>query len=151
MIEQPRSNEVIIQNLIDSPENAARGVRRGFHRFGKELVDRNRKLIRKGPKTGKLYRIPGRKRRHRASAPGEAPANLTGDLARSIGYEILSSGSEMAYGSRSEKDSKGGVPYGAWLDGGTKRIKPRPHVSRTATELEHRGEIILNEEILKLL
>jgi hypothetical protein len=150
MIEPGPNNIVVIETIYSASENADIGARRGFHRIGLEMVEYNRKLIYKGPKTGRLYKIPGRKRKHRASAPGEAPANLSGALAKSIGYEITPA-NEMAFGSRSKDDSKGGVAYGGWLDGGTKRIKPRPHVSRTAAKFEPEIETRINEEQLKLL
>jgi hypothetical protein len=151
MIDQPQNNVRIIKGLVATPENARRGFRRGFDRIGRELVAHNRNLIRKGPKTGKLYRIAGRRRRHRASAPGEPPANLTGNLARSIGFQINTVGDEMAFGTRSPDDPRGGVEYGAFLDQGTRKIEPRPHVTKTVEDLDDRVETVLNEEIMKAI
>lgn len=152
MIEANQNNQAVIFGLAESPERAEIGARRGFHANGIKMVGHNRRLIRKGPKTGKLYRIPGRKRKHRASAAGEPPANLSGALARSIGYEIFGN-NEMAFGSRSDSDSKGGVAYGGWLDGGTKdgRIKPRPHVSRTVDKFDDEFGVTMDDEIFKML
>ncbi|MDH3325170.1 MAG: hypothetical protein OEM38_00470 [Gammaproteobacteria bacterium] len=154
MITQGRNNQAIELQIRNAPENAARGVRRGFHRLGNLEVIHSRKLIRKGPKTGRLYRIKGRKRMHRASAPGQAPANLTGSLARSIGYNIY--GNEMVFATRGDesgpkKQANGGVPYGNWLDGGTRRIKPRPFLSATANHFDNQAETIFNDGILETI
>lgn len=46
------------------------------------VSNRAKRLIHKGARTGKIYKIRGKK--HRASAPGEPPANDTGELSRRI-------------------------------------------------------------------
>lgn len=72
------------------------------------------------PKTGREYkRSKNKKRPHRASAPGEAPAVDIGNLQNSLDVDfptpikgVLSIGAE----------------YGQWLETGTDRIAPRPFV-----------------------
>jgi phage gpG-like protein len=66
--------------------------------------------IHKGPKTGRSYG------RHKASAPGEAPATDTGALASSIAR--VSGKPGAAVGTNLE--------YGKHLEFGTTNIKPRP-------------------------
>lgn len=83
-----------------------------------------------GSKTGRYYAIPGVKssrqggggRRHRASAPGEAPARLTGALAGSVTVQ------------RSYQRAVVGVSssYGPHLEYGTVRMRPRPFLRPVA-------------------
>lgn len=96
------------------------GARIAFYNIGKENTRFTRDIIKKGPKTGILYRIPGRKRRHRASAPGEAPANLTGTLRKGVNFEVKGS-DQMEFGDTEV--------YGKFLELGTRRMKPRPHLA----------------------
>lgn len=72
------------------------------------------------PKTGREYKVTKNKKRpHRASAPGEAPAVDTGHLQNSLQVDfptpvkgVLSIGAE----------------YAVFLETGTDRIAPRPFV-----------------------
>lgn len=72
------------------------------------------KSIQRGPKTGRQY--TRRSVTHQASAPGEAPATDTGRLAGSV--KRVDDGIEVAVGTS--------VEYGAFLEFGTSKIKPRP-------------------------
>jgi hypothetical protein len=90
-------------------------IREAYYLIGNDLVDEARRLIQEPPKTGRLYRIRGS--RHRASARGEAPANLTGLLKRSVGYRIRSN-QELLFGA--------GTEYAPFLENGTQKIQPRP-------------------------
>lgn len=103
-------------------EMAVKSSRIALYNIGKENTRYARQLIIRGPKTGRLYRIKGRKRRHRASAPGEAPANLTGRLQKSVNF-IVNGHDEMKFGDQAE--------YGLFLELGTRKMKPRPHLSTT--------------------
>lgn len=103
-------------------EVALNSSRRALYNIGKENTRFARQLIIRGPKTGRLYRIKGRKRRHRASAPGEAPANLTGNLQKKVNF-IVNGHDEMQFGDQ--------APYGLFLELGTRKMKPRPHLSTT--------------------
>lgn len=62
------------------------------HQIGNRVRREARRSILEGPKTGIAYnlRLRGKRVRHRASAPGEAPANFTGTLRKSITYEVAS-------------------------------------------------------------
>lgn len=94
-----RGNRMSLRILEHLGVMTRRGIRQGFFRLGDDLVKEARRSIIKGPKTGRLYRIPGRRRRHRASAPGEPPANLSGALQKSIDYQIRG-WDRMEFGSR---------------------------------------------------
>lgn len=102
------------------------GIREALTTIGKENSRHTRNLIKNPPKTGRTYKIKGRT--HRASAPFEAPATLSGKLERSVksrvyGWEKMEFGDE--------------APYGKYLASGTKnkagkvRMKPRPHLKAT--------------------
>ena len=72
--------------------------------------------IQRGQKTGREYKI--RSVTHTASAPGEAPANMTGNLVRSIRVEHFpGSGTARVAVAAS---------YARELEFGTKKIAPRP-------------------------
>lgn len=75
-------------------------------------------LLTNGPRTGRVYTIRGKK--HQASAPGEAPARITGRLAKSVGYKVTGH-DQLVVGEEAE--------YAAFLESGTGRMKPRPHLS----------------------
>ena len=101
------------------------GVEHAAYVSGKGLVRATSAEILKKPKGGRTYivRTPGgRKRKHRASAPGETHANLTGKLRRSLGFKVNPSQLEFGYGV-----NKNDAPeYGKFLEFGTSRMKPRP-------------------------
>ena len=78
-----------------------------------------------GPKSGRLYVRAGRI--HQASAPGEAPAVDTGNLANSIQTHVLAGGLTA--------EVTAGAEYGLYLELGTLRMAPRPFFA-PATEAE---------------
>lgn len=69
--------------------------------------------MQRGPHSGRVYG----KRRHQASAPGEAPAPDTGTLMGSIYHERVSPLTAVV-GSR--------MVYSAYLEYGTRKMAPRP-------------------------
>lgn len=71
--------------------------------------------LQQGARTGRVYQRGGVT--HQASAPGEAPANDTGGLFKSIYHERLSSLTQVV-GSR--------LVYALHLEYGTRRMAPRP-------------------------
>lgn len=77
-----------------------------------------------GSRKGRIYTKPGTKVKYRASAPGEAPARPTGQLARSVAWQLMPS---SAFGGRGVI-SEVGTPLekGKQLEFGTKTIEPRP-------------------------
>jgi hypothetical protein len=80
-----------------------------------------------GNRSGRVYRIPGTKRTYTASAPGEAPGVLFGDLRRSIRIgqpEIKNGETSIEIGSELEK--------AVWLELGTKKMRARPHAKPAA-------------------
>ena len=119
-----------IENLKELSQEA---IRKAFYLIGKELVKDSKAMLMEKPKHGRLYRLRknGRLVYHRASAPGEAPANFTGSLKHSLDFTV--SGSEkMIFGSRTTFPNRQGTPagvkYGGYLELGTKKIAPRPYL-----------------------
>lgn len=81
------------------------------------IIETNAKnLIRKKPKTGRIYKRGNII--HQASAPGEPPATDTGRLLSSIQHRIVKNGFEAYVGTN--------VEYGKFLEKGTKNMDPRP-------------------------
>lgn len=102
--------------------NSKMGIRKGLLAVAPEIDKEVVRLIRHTPKTGRLYSF-GSGHYHQASAPGEAPAELTGALARSIGHQV-SGHNKLTVGNR--------VSYGHELEFGGGRTAPRPHLRPAA-------------------
>lgn len=115
---QNKKVEIQIKNISMSMN---RGIRRGFFLAGKKLVRDTRKDIMRKPRHGRVYNvnIRGKRRRHTASVPGEAPANMTGALRKSVSFKVGGS-RYMKFGYSKAVD------YGKWLENGTATIAPRP-------------------------
>ena len=112
------------------------GIRRGFLEVGpiinRTMIDR----IFNPNKTGRVYTINGQL--HQASAPGESPALLTGNLADSVAYEV-SGPYQLTVGVTEQ------APYAKWLEGFVvNRIKPRPFILPSV--LSNEREIIQSVE-----
>ena len=113
---------------VKSAENIAANTRFGVQRAlfftGKDLqAEFNRQVLARN-KSGNLYIIRGRKRkrRHRASAKGETPANITGKYRKGIGFKVRGA-NELVFGNSTE--------YAGFLELGTSRMKPRPGLANT--------------------
>jgi HK97 gp10 family phage protein len=127
------TRRVLVQ-IKDLANRNQQGIRNGFYRLGNVLRRTAKEMILEKPRFGRVYRINrnGRIKIHTASRPGEAPANDTGQLFRSVIYEVSGSDS-MKFGYRSNlnpgaisKKTAKGVNYGKYLERGTNKMKPRP-------------------------
>jgi HK97 gp10 family phage protein len=89
-------------------------ARAGAEDCAKLIVKEMRRLIIEEGKTGRIYGS------HQASAPGEPPANQSGELAKSISYKVVNgaNGPEITI----SVDAK----YGGMLELGTRFMEPRP-------------------------
>jgi hypothetical protein len=155
------SNETqkVVTQIREMRGNLIKGIRKGFYDIGKDLVSDAKKYIDE-PKHGRQYltRVGRAKfkrytwgaahsidklkagRVHIASAPGEAPAILTGRLKRSVDFLVVGA-DRLDYGVFKERY---GCDYAKYLEykdlvrmiGGTesKRIAPRPFISRAYKE-----------------
>lgn len=110
----PKSKSVVAKiNILC--EKQKENIEKALKDILPEVVKENKKLIRTGSKTGRMYGS------HRASAPGEAPANETGRLARSTNYGVRNW--QQGYIGES-------VDYAKFLELGTKKMIKRPHLVR---------------------
>ena len=135
-----RNKQVFIK-INDLRSKNKEGIRKAFYDVGKDLTKTARALILE-PKHGKIYKIKRLKRikKHRASAPDEAPANQTGRLRKSMGFDVSGS-NKLEFGARAgQSDIKtrkeSGVLYGIYLEEGTKHMEPRPFVITTIKKEE---------------
>jgi len=110
-------SESLIRALQAKPEQSRRALVRALFMVGQIVRNKAVNGIRKGPKTGRLYKRGGVK--HRASAPGEYPAANLGALMRSVDTEVnelslhVDVGTALKYGEYLEtKDpARGGRPW----------------------------------------
>lgn len=110
--------------------------RQALYAVGKVVYVEIRKRIKEGPKTGEYYKYKGRAKQ--ASAPGEYPANRSGNLRKSVGFTVESP-QRMVVGA--------GANYGPFLDKGTRNMQPRPFVSRTALDLKTDTLVIMRKKL----
>lgn len=138
------NNAKIFATHRKSRGRVQQGIRLGFYYLGRELRDGVRSQIKSGPKTGRLYRVKDRSRRIRASAPGEAPANRTGKLRRSVGF-LVRGHQELEFGYLDDVD------YGIFVEVGTKNMKPRPALRKQVDKSEKSADQHFHREIKKAL
>lgn len=130
-ITESPNNEKVIISIKNLPKTQIRWIRKAFYYIGKDLVKDANKLILQKPKHGKIYllRRNGLKRLHRASAPGEAPANFTGSLRQSIDFDVVGA-NRMQFGVQQQFQNRQGTPdgvkYGKYLELGTRKMAERP-------------------------
>jgi HK97 gp10 family phage protein len=124
-------------------------IRRGFMALGTDMREQARRSILHDRKTGRIYliRLGKRRKYHQASAEGESPANMTGNLRRSIHYQVRGSdGMDFGYGNE--------APYGKWLEEGTSRMKERPNIVPVARSSHNKAKSYfykaLKREIMKV-
>jgi len=128
----PRSKEAI-ELIKKMNQNTQKGVVQALQDVGKRLVSTSKELILDKNKNGRVYKnVPYRstgkgarkivKRRHQASAPGEAPANLSGNLWKSLNFTRQGS-TQLSFGNTAE--------YSAVLEFGGRKVAPRPYMKRS--------------------
>ena len=122
-VKEDRANRQTFLSIDDATKRVRRGLNVALGIIGRENVKYCKELIRKPPKTGNIYTI-GR-RRHQASAPGEPPATLSGELLRSIKFRVAG-WDFMEFGDEAE--------HGKFLETGTRKMEARPHLTRTVAD-----------------
>jgi hypothetical protein len=105
------ANEKAFLQIANLSQSSYKGIRRAFYNIGKDLLTTSRDMILDAPKSGQVYIVKKGTRnfKHQASAPGEAPANLTGNLRKSIGFDVRG-GEQLEFGSRSTAPAAGVSP-----------------------------------------
>jgi HK97 gp10 family phage protein len=142
-IVERRTNRKVFLQVKQVPELTQRGIRQGFFKVGAALVADIRQEVLKKDKRGRVYirrTRSGARRRHRASAPGQTPANRTGNYRKNAGYQIKGS-DQMEFGIRD------GAPYGTFLENGTRRMSPRPGLGNTVKKKERDAEKFFQKAI----
>jgi hypothetical protein len=127
--------KVVDGQLASLPVQLRQAIGKGL--MATALVARSdaQRRILDGPKTGRVYQKSNPKRTHRASAPGEAPANDLGFLASQIFAEPSSEPMTVNLTSR--------APYSVYLEYGTMRIRPRPFLRPAAEFAAKQGSEIV--------
>ncbi len=128
--EQDDSTRQVIAEIKNLSKLTKKGVQKAFIRVGKDLKKDVVDSIKYDKKTGRTYliKVNGALIRHRASAPLETPANLTGSLVNSIGYEVSGSSYSMTYFAD--------TGYSKFLEDGTKKMRPRTYLLKTINKNE---------------
>ena len=150
------NNKEVMITISNITPSTLVGIRKAFYFLGKDLRRTSSDLILEKPKTGRLYRLKrnGRIVKHRASAPGEAPANFTGSLRRSIDFDVVG-GDRMEFGVKSEFENRKGTPagvdYGKYLEEGTPKMEKRPFLITSLTKNQANAKEHFDREIKKAL
>lgn len=110
----------INRHIKEMPKNFRIANKRGLYLFGKRLVETANTGILKEVKKGRVYRT--RRGRIRSSAPGQYPANITGNYRRGLGFNVLNS-EKMIFGAEAE--------YAKFLESGTSFMKQRPALTKS--------------------
>lgn len=125
------------------------GGKDGLADVGVEVTNRVKRLLSQ-PGTGRVYRR--RRVTHRASRPGQPPAVDTGRLRSSYTWRT----GEDAEGFFVEVGTN--VKYAPFLEFGTRRMRPRPHlrpaineVTNQISELVAQGVIAKQTEVIRRL
>ena len=129
-------------DLSQLDNNMEKGIRRGFFVVGHLLIKTARSQMAEKPKSGRLYKIKGRK--HRASAPGESPANITRALSRSLGFQIGNLSMQFGAGGRGS-----GVNYASYLENKLDRPLLQNAVEKNEGSIEHIFQSTLSSFITK--
>lgn len=133
----PQNRRVKI-TIDQSTPRIQRDLRLALTEVGKENTRHVQRLIEGPPKTGRFYVIEGQL--HQASAPFQPPADRSGDLRRTSGYRVYG-WEKMEFGDR--------MPYGKFLEEGTRNMKPRPHLKRTVREKSRDNFVTLANTVHK--
>lgn len=117
--------ETFNDNITKVREEVLRRGKRGRTYLRDAVID-----VLKGNRSGRMYG------KHRASAPGEAPAVDTGklrnsfeEMPNSMRYGIESISVDSAVSSNLTRRGGAKINY-AWIDKGLGNIKPRPYVKK---------------------
>lgn len=137
----PAEHALAVFRLLDQmPRRTHGAIRRGLYDIGGEATSYLERRLATGPRSGRTYRLSGEIRRrarkalHKASAAGEFPAKLTGDLANSTDYRVRAA-RELEVGV--------GMPYGPHLEFGTRYMDRRPLIEPTSNQFAQQFALLL--------
>lgn len=146
-----RGEKEIIEVHRKLPKVISKGIRMGAYTSGKELVA-DLKQDMKNPKSGRVYTVYKgiggktlkRPRLHRASAPSETPAIITGEFRKSVGFDVRGN-KRLEFGSGRD----GLANYAEFLEYGTSKMKARKPIERTVKKYGNKVNINITKEINK--
>ena len=117
--------------------NINQAITRGLRKSGKEVNDNIKSKLSSGSRSGRVYIVRGRA--HKASAPGEYPAKMTGKLVSSQQYKV--SNKQLVFGNSAS--------HSAYLENGTAKMSPRTFLKPLVEEKVDDIGKNLHEEILR--
>lgn len=100
---------------------------------------RNAELqVLRGQRGGRIYTVPGTKRKYQASAPGQPPAVRTGvfRLSWQPSAHVIFGSYISRLESTLQVGSKRSYTLGELLEGGTSKMAPRPHQDKILEKAE---------------
>jgi hypothetical protein len=135
-IEIERKSINNLKSVFNAEHIINKGIRKAWFVVGSENIKHTRRLFAL-PKRGEWYTKPDGKTVHRASAPGEPPANWSFKLSNTMKY-VVRSHTQMEFGAQ--------MFYGKYLEEGKKtdRNFKRPFLAVTVREREKDNELIMN-------
>jgi hypothetical protein len=171
--EQDPANKMVYVRLKSLTREVVRGIRQAYYQIGRDLKAYAKKgiLNKKGKSGTTYYSLQKRKNKktgkdmdvrvsHKASAPGEFPANQTGELQRSVNF-VVRGAEQLEFGAGSNQTqtgrSIGNAPYAAALELGAKnkdgsvRMEPRPYLIASIKATEGSAQQHFEIEIEKAL
>lgn len=145
-VKSNRGSERVFRELENLPKGWRKAIRHMWFGVADDLKNRaNAEILRK-LKSGRLYITrtrSGRRRRHRASAPGETHANFSGTLRKAISWKVHGN-DELAFG----YGVTGGSPkYDEFVEFGTRKMEPRPSLDNAITFAQANVELRFTEEM----
>jgi len=113
-------NRRFFGSVLNLKKHTRLGIIRAAHKSAQGLIYSLQNEANNGLKTGRMYGD------HKASAPGETPATITGKYAN--GVRTIVRPKEFVFGNI--------TPYAGYLEFGTSRMKPRPGLSNAIVDQE---------------
>lgn len=145
-VEVGNTTQAALITIRAGREITRRGIRQGFFSMGDDFMRTLNNEVLRTPKTGRIYirrTRSGRRRRHRASAPGESHANITGRLRRAADYK-LGGMTQLNLGYLDNPPD-----YDGFVEFGTRRMRPRPTVQNTIRQTLVRTQETMEREIVR--
>ena len=134
-------NARVFRELEETELKTSRAIRMMWFDLGDDLLSNAQKEILSGRKSGRVYIISRRDRRfktgvrlirHRASAPGETHANLSGELRKAAGWKVHGNG-DMSFGYGLTRSSP---EYDEFVEFGTRNMEARPSLENAVNDVQ---------------